>query len=250
MKKIITFLLLFITLITNAQNNFSKGFSDGYKKGYCQDKGIGCIEPIAPIAPIPNVGEDLNNYQDGYNRGFKTGLQANSNNSSSTRDRYKTAKSEFIDITGSDNTNQELMLKLIELKQKQIQESQNSNLNNETTKREVVINSKEFAIINIYRPKKTMGSLLPVEVLVNGESVAQLYSGGHLEYKIYDLSAKSVTIKSAGIATINLMPSKDKIYYFETKPKFSGFTLEQITSPVPSTELKEKKYLTKSDYTF
>ena len=95
-----------------------------------------------------------------------------------------------------------------------------------------------------------MGSLLPVDVLINGQLVAKLYSGGHLEYKIYDLTPKSITIESAGTATLNLSPSKNKVYYFETKPKFSGFTLEQISNPISDKELKEKHYINKADYIF
>ncbi len=59
------------------------GFNDGYKKGYCQDKGIGCLAPIPPIPPIPEIGENSNSYQDGYNKGFKVGMQANSGTTNS-----------------------------------------------------------------------------------------------------------------------------------------------------------------------
>lgn len=253
-KSLFIVLLLLCFCKLNAQSKFSGGFADGYKDGFCMDKGIGCIFPIPPIAPIPQIGENLDNYNDGYKRGFKMGQSAQkketNNSNNQTKERYKTSDPNFIDFTETNNNNQELMLKLIELKQKKLQEAQYNNLNQVAETKEVIVNPQEFAIINIYRPRKAMGSLLPVEVLVNGQTVAQLSSGGHFEYKIYDLSAKSITIKSAGIATINLMPSKDKVYYFETKPKFSGFTLEQISNPVSKEDLKEKKYIRKSDYTF
>ena len=62
-----------------AQSRFEKGFEVGYKEGWCYDKGVGCIPPIPPIAPIPGIGEDMNNYQDGYRRGFTMGQQDGKN---------------------------------------------------------------------------------------------------------------------------------------------------------------------------
>lgn len=100
MNKLILITFLFISNLIFCQSNFNNGFNDGYKKGYCQDKGIGCLEPIPPVPPIPAIGENLNSYQDGYNRGFKMGMQANSGNSNSstqTRERYKTSSAQFVD---------------------------------------------------------------------------------------------------------------------------------------------------------
>ena len=99
MNKLLLITIFIISNFVFGQSKYNNGFNDGYKKGYCHDKGVGCIEPIAPIAPIPAIGEDLNNYQDGYNRGFQMGLQANSgnNNSSTTRERYKTSSAQYVD---------------------------------------------------------------------------------------------------------------------------------------------------------
>lgn len=99
MNRIIIFVFLLVSNIIFCQSNFNNGFNDGYKKGYCQDKGIGCLPPLPPLAPIPEIGENSNSYQDGYNRGFKMGLQVNSenNNSSSNRERYKTSSAQFVD---------------------------------------------------------------------------------------------------------------------------------------------------------
>jgi hypothetical protein len=69
-------IFLIISSFTFSQTKFNEGFNVGYKKGYCQDQGIGCIEPIPPIAPIPKVGESSDSYNDGYNRGFQMGLSA------------------------------------------------------------------------------------------------------------------------------------------------------------------------------
>ncbi|MBT0609223.1 tetratricopeptide repeat protein [Aequorivita echinoideorum] len=106
--------LLFLTLLllatfSFAQSKYTNGFNNGYKKGFCQDQGVGCVEPVPPVAPVPKVGENSSSYSDGYNRGFKMGLNARkkkgSSNSNSNRERYKTADSKFVDFTSSPNTN-------------------------------------------------------------------------------------------------------------------------------------------------
>ena len=165
----------------------------------------------------------------------------------SKRERYRTTKGKFIDKSdnNSNNNNTELLTKIIEFKQREYE----NNLAALPVK-EIKVNPEDYAFINIYRPRKAMGSMLSVDVLINGVPVAKLSSGGHLIYKIYNLSATSITIKSAGIATINIIPSKDKIYYFETKPKFSGFTLQQISNPITDKDLKENRLIEMSDYTF
>tara|TARA_R110002096_G_scaffold435845_1_gene663825 strand:+ start:1197 stop:2495 length:1299 start_codon:yes stop_codon:yes gene_type:complete len=100
MKQTILLSLIFFlsTSFLLAQTEFDNGFKDGYKNGYCQDQGIGCIKPIPPIAPIPNVDENSSSYQDGYNRGFKMGMKAQTSKPNSTnRQRYQTAKPTFVE---------------------------------------------------------------------------------------------------------------------------------------------------------
>ena len=93
------YLLLFIIFLfvqkSSAQSQFSDGFESGYKSGYCQDKGISCIAPIPPIAPLPTTNESLASYKDGYNRGFQLGLKAQSG--STEKKGYQTAKANYID---------------------------------------------------------------------------------------------------------------------------------------------------------
>jgi hypothetical protein len=75
MKKKLTFLVfLLLPIAVFPQTNYDAGFKAGYKEGYCYNE-FGCIPPIPPVTPIPYVGENKDNYQDGYNRGFKMGLE-------------------------------------------------------------------------------------------------------------------------------------------------------------------------------
>jgi hypothetical protein len=75
MKKNLLLLIALLTSITVfGQSDYSRGFQNGYKEGYCYND-FGCIAPIPPITPIPLIGESNDNYQDGYNRGFKRGLE-------------------------------------------------------------------------------------------------------------------------------------------------------------------------------
>lgn len=129
MKKIFQTLILIINLSAFAQNQFSKGFDEGFKKGYCFEKSFGCLPPITPITPIPNIGESNNSYVDGYNRGFQVGLDMYRNenpsikkvNESNTRERYNTAEAKFVDNVIY-KAPYELMIKLIEIKDKQYEQ--------------------------------------------------------------------------------------------------------------------------------
>lgn len=104
MKKLILILVCFIGYIGFSQTNYNKGFEDGYKEGWCYGKGIGCIPPIPPISRIPRIGEDFENYQDGYNRGFQEGLDDGRKNQDSNgrsygvkRERYETSSPVFVE---------------------------------------------------------------------------------------------------------------------------------------------------------
>lgn len=50
---------------------FCDGYEAGYIAGYCY-KVYGCLEPLTPLCPLPDLGED--NYKGGYNKGFLDGL--------------------------------------------------------------------------------------------------------------------------------------------------------------------------------
>ncbi|MEQ1796579.1 MAG: hypothetical protein ABL872_01435 [Lacibacter sp.] len=103
MKRFILPLLLLSISVTfysvsYSQSKFADGFKEGYKKGYCQGKQS-CLAPLPPPVPLVNVGESYDSYMDGYNRGFKIGLDAQSKNTSgsSEREGYKTSSAEPID---------------------------------------------------------------------------------------------------------------------------------------------------------
>ncbi len=94
-------LLLFgfnISIVCYSQTNFSKGYNIGFPKGYCYSQGYGCIPPLSPISPIPNLYENGNSYTDGYNRGFSDGQKANqskNNSNSINQSNYGSVKPEF-----------------------------------------------------------------------------------------------------------------------------------------------------------
>jgi hypothetical protein len=123
-KFILFFFLFLSSLFSFSQTNFDKGFYNGFKEGYCHDKGIGCLEPIPPIAPVPKIAEDSNDYMDGYNRGFKEGIEKrkkDERNSTVYKGRetkdtktnsseYKTSKPEFTDHTYKPNLDLQVLV--------------------------------------------------------------------------------------------------------------------------------------------
>jgi hypothetical protein len=85
MKILLIFIsTLLITSLIYSQNNYSQGYKEGFPIGYCYNQSIGCIAPITPIVPIPNIGESYNNFLDGYNRGLLDGIKNYNSNQSST----------------------------------------------------------------------------------------------------------------------------------------------------------------------
>ena len=100
MKKLFLIIsLLFLTMIVKAQNQYINGFTSGYRKGYCYGIGVGCIATNPPILPVPSIGENPESYQDGYNKGFLAGLQAQKQELNTAQGQhYKTTAPELIDF--------------------------------------------------------------------------------------------------------------------------------------------------------
>lgn len=123
-------LLLLIALLTSivvfGQSDYSRGFQNGYKEGYCYND-FGCISPIPPITPIPLIGESYDNYQDGYNRGFKRGLedkQAKKSNSGG----YNSGQGTYVPQQQYQSTyvapDYSLLIKAMEMKQAQYERNE------------------------------------------------------------------------------------------------------------------------------
>ena len=81
MKPIVFFFFLILCNLSYSQSSFADGYKDGYKKGYCLED-IGCVPPIAPIAPIPAAG--FSTYSDGYARGVQAGQNKRQSDKSRT----------------------------------------------------------------------------------------------------------------------------------------------------------------------
>lgn len=56
-------------------SDYCSGFEYGFKQGYCYQK-TNCITPLTPLCPIRNYNEK-NTFEDGYNKGFITGINYN-----------------------------------------------------------------------------------------------------------------------------------------------------------------------------
>lgn len=62
------------TAFAQSQKRYDNGFQEGFKEGFCYGSPIYCIAPLTPMTPMIRLGEDMNNYTQGYNRGFQVGL--------------------------------------------------------------------------------------------------------------------------------------------------------------------------------
>ncbi len=76
MKRLILTIFVISTVLISglSQTNYSRGFQDGFKNGYCHND-YSCIPPVTPATPTTLIGESVDSYKDGYNRGFKLGLE-------------------------------------------------------------------------------------------------------------------------------------------------------------------------------
>jgi len=86
MKKSFLLFIIFINIsnLILSQSRYDNGYSAGYLKGFCYKanyNGKTCIEPIPPLAPLPKLNENNDNYTDGYNRGYVEGINAYDNQS-------------------------------------------------------------------------------------------------------------------------------------------------------------------------
>lgn len=100
MKNVIVLLFLLAGFSSFGQTEFTRGFNIGYAKGYCYQE-VGCVSPPPPVV-IPNINERSNSYEDGYNRGFKKGLEdkdavKKKESSGGAGGGYRTSSPEFID---------------------------------------------------------------------------------------------------------------------------------------------------------
>jgi hypothetical protein len=67
-----TLILLFALLFAAPeQNDFCTGYREGYDDGWCYHQEFGCIRPLPPLCPLPEINR--NTYKHGYNRGFLQG---------------------------------------------------------------------------------------------------------------------------------------------------------------------------------
>jgi hypothetical protein len=164
-KNFIIILTLLVSVKISAQSNYSNGFQNGYKEGYCYND-FGCIPPIPPITPIPLIGENTNNYQDGYNRGFKKGLEdkeikkQNSQNNQSAQNNNRQSQVYTSSYSSSDNYN--VLLRAMEMKQAQMEMYQAQNDRNKQIKQE-----KTFGVINQVKSYYTSLSKYP-DTISNG----------------------------------------------------------------------------------
>jgi S1-C subfamily serine protease len=111
----------------------------------------------------------------------------------------------------------------------------------------------EYATINIYRPKQ-FNSFYPLDILINDVYVCGLENGGHLEYRIYNLSQITIAIngddKVGGKAVAKIFPKKGLTYYFKSKFQGGRMLIEQLNVPVEDNQLKEKNYIKRTDIGF
>lgn len=250
MKKSILILitLLSITVVT-AQSNFNRGYDVGYGKGYCYDQGIGCLKPITPIPPIPKIGENINSYTDGYNRGFTDGLekrksenqQSEKQNNNNGRKRYETTDPNFVDdfIYQPD---WDLVIKALKIKEEQYKRKLLEWEMSEPERKENFKNQFEIATQHFNNKNYSLALNYCKSALSNGFHNQDIYYiMGLSEYALEDYDYAIIYLKEAkklghpnAQKYLNLLKEDEKKMVFQTNfPKFgvrAGYSKSDLTS--------------------
>ena len=187
MKKILGFLLLFATITLQSQSSFDSGFKKGFCEGYKDKCRVSC--PSAPSAPSPSAYQSYDSYTDGYNTGFKKGMNKGQRDCA---DGVNGSDGAYANPKGLDSNPQSLT-----------RTSPYSNSNNNP-----IISSEELITFGV------AGSVLLVNYLINS---AQQKKAKELE----DLESRQNEIQKA-TKRIELDPN-DKYSYYNR-----GFFKEKI----------------------
>ena len=163
-KQIILILTILCFQFTFAQTDWQNGYEKGFSEGYCYND-YGCVSPPAPPA-IPNIGDSHNDYKAGYNKGFFEGQRVKqskkTNSEINNRKGYETADPKFVEDKMY-KAPVDLMLKVLEAKERELEASQNENQNalKEKTKYFPATNRLYLAYLQILYSVKRLRQLLP-----------------------------------------------------------------------------------------
>ena len=83
MKKLLGLFLLLNSITLQSQSSFDSGFKKGFCEGYKDKCGAYSSCPSAPSAPSPSAYQSSDSYTDGYNTGFKQGMNRDCRNKGS-----------------------------------------------------------------------------------------------------------------------------------------------------------------------
>jgi hypothetical protein len=150
-----------------SQYDYDRGFKTGYKEGYCYGE-LNCISPISPTPPIPQIGENHNNYKDGYNRGFKRGLE----------DKEAKGKSNSTTSINGNNTNNYYQ-KMGENKWRELQMLYNLSENMRLEAQRTMEIRKQKAISMIERTRQLYNSYNSYPSVTGGEWYNVIVTNGY-----------------------------------------------------------------------
>lgn len=219
MKKLFYFLILCLSINSYAQSTFSSGFEAGYKAGYCYGSP-GCVTPLVPVAPAGGFS-----YQDGYNKGFQMGLDKQRGLENNITSGYKGTPATFIE-GAMFKFPYELMMKVIEKKDKEFKDKYGSIENRDRIFKELILKGLEA-----FNKQDYYGAISfckqAEETLLTSPMIDMILGGSYYSIGDYDKSLSHLkTAKNNGFSDadmyITLIKKKEKEMKYERPIKFGA----------------------------
>jgi S1-C subfamily serine protease len=119
-----------------------------------------------------------------------------------------------------------------------------------------ILGQTDYTLINIYRAKSMVGGAVKNHIIVNGQEVCALESGGHLEFKLF--SHGIVKIQSASNFNVRKLSNYEKnqasryieinakggeVYFLQLTIQSGEFDFKEIGEPLSSGKLKDKNFI-------
>ena len=233
MKKLFYVIVLCLSIKSFAQTAFYSGFETGYKAGYCYGRPS-CVAPIVPIAPVTTTGGI--SYQDGYNSGFQMGLDKQRGIENNSSSGYKGTPATFIEGAMFELP-YELMMKIIDQKDKEIEDRYGSYENRERIFKELLLKGLDaFNKKNYYSAINFCNQA--EETLFTNPMIDLILGGSYYSIGNYDKSLRHLkTAKNNGYTDadeyIKLIKKKEKEMTYERPMKFGakiGYNISNIKS--------------------
>jgi hypothetical protein len=251
MKKLFLVIVFILSSKSFAQLTFSSGFEAGYKAGYCYGRPS-CVTPLVPNTPAGGFS-----YKDGYNKGFQMGYDSQRGVGNKNPKGYIGTPAEFIDNTMY-RAPYELMMKIIDQKDKEFEDKYGSYENREKIFNEQLLKGLDafkrgdyYGAINFCnRAEETLLTNPMIDMILGGS----YYFLDNLDYALYHLKRAKKNGYNDADTYIKIIKGKEKTMDYERVLKYGakiGYNFNSLkSSPLYGAFIQFRGFGTKNNFNF